>query len=102
MTKYESRMQKAWEQVKHSNSPSQNREILLNARDGDCLIKTVENDMCWLGAGYVDFSYKPSSGWFATSTRRNGLWCSKEEGKEILNKLGKGYKMVKKSKYENK
>jgi hypothetical protein len=96
--KYQLRMQEAFNKVDRFNRPSVNCKILLNARKGDYLIKSTDTYWCRSGNGYVDFSYKPGNGWMVTSTRKQGLWCSKEEGKEILQILGKRYRMVKKSK----
>lgn len=79
-TLYQKRMQPIWAQLTRGATHEDrifNRKLILNSRAGDYLIKSQDKYDCISGHGYIDFSFK-KTGWYYASTRKNAQWFSKE------------------------
>ena len=98
--KYSERIKKHFAEAREKNlKPIDFLRYLKSRREGDYLIKVSKNSSYWCGEGnsYLHMN-SFHNGFSAYSCRSDAAWFKKEELKEILDKIGKGFMVVKKSK----
>lgn len=60
-----------------------NRARVLEARQGDYLIKSTCKYLCQTGNGYISASFR-AFGWLPLDCRAQAQWFTKQEAQEIL------------------
>jgi len=98
--KYTERIEQHFAEARFQDlKPMEFRRYLRNRREGDYLIKVSKNSEYSYGADnkylHMDSFH---NGWCSYSRRSQAAWFKKEELKEILDNIGKGFIVVKKSK----
>ena len=98
--KYSERIEQYFTEARKLNlEPVAFLKYLKSRREGDYLIKFSKNREYSYGADnkylHMDSFH---NGWCLYSRRSQAAWFKKEELKEILDKIGKGFIVVKKSK----
>ena len=104
--KYSDRIKQHFEEARaQSLKPVEFCRYLRSRREGDYLIKVSKNSRYWCGENtqylHMDSFFTDQGGWCAYSRRSQAAWFKKEELKEILDRIGKGFMVVKKSKNEH-
>lgn len=98
--KYSERIEQHFAEARKLNlEPVAFLKYLKSRREGDYLLKVSKNSRYWCGEDslylHMDSFHR---GWSSYSRRANAAWFKQEELKEILDKIGKGFKLVKRSK----
>lgn len=89
-------MQPIWDQLKKGLTQEErtfNRNLLLNSRNGEFLIKLTDKNLCMDDHGYINYTFR-NDGWISPSIRKQAQWFTKEEAVEIT-KDWLGVKIVK-------
>lgn len=76
--KYNDRMQPVWDQLEKGLTEEErrfNHKLIQNARQGDYLIKSQDQGICFGGYGYVNYTFR-NDGWLSTGPRKKAI-CEK-------------------------